>query len=124
MHIQDRLKHYGDRRDHVKSNPFAKFSLEDTRTNTRDTVKVNYMYMYMTHINEPRLYTCTARNSCIHIDQDTLNTYLYVLGELVLSRDNSPSPPRPPVDETLVCKAHGQHVFWPFSVQYMYMYMH
>ena len=74
MHIQDRLKHYGDRRDHVKSNPFAKLSLEDTRTNTRDTVKVNYMYMYMTHINEPPLHVLRilARNSCIHIDQDIL----------------------------------------------------
>ena len=70
MHIQDRLKHYGDRRDHVKSNPFAKLSLEDTRTNTRDTVKVNYMYMKQ----KPRLHVLCilARNSCIHIDQDIL----------------------------------------------------
>ncbi|CAI8013862.1 hypothetical protein GBAR_LOCUS8728 [Geodia barretti] len=37
--ILDRLKHYRDRSDCVKSNPFARLTLEDTKTQTRDTTK-------------------------------------------------------------------------------------
>jgi hypothetical protein len=37
--ILDRLKHYRDRADDVKSLPFAKLSLEDTRAQRREAVK-------------------------------------------------------------------------------------
>jgi hypothetical protein len=37
--VLDRLKHYRDRSDCVKSNPFARLTLEDTKTQTRDRTK-------------------------------------------------------------------------------------